>query len=789
VGKIIFKLFIPGMLVPMLLVATKQDVMIQLAPRVDNFAFIENQLLESSRYTQMDESNPVILDRFDNQYTLRYREDELALLGFEKKLENEHFALYFEQDSFSLILEDLATGYMFSSRPEFQGYSQNREDNPPNRNQMNSGLWVESISTTRIASSGIRVESLYTIAEVEYQTNGAQNLADVDWTTPYLILPDSYQRNLVITSTTAINENRFSVAVNLPKYGFQFSVSIYLSDQGFGVAFDPTSVSETNNQNRLLGLQFFPYFGATRQDVFPGYMVIPDGVGALVRTNKRYDTTFQSDYYGSDLGYLRSSVAQLSLPLYGLIHSPNGYGFFNEIIQGEEHTTLLANFWGKNTLYNRITNRYNLRRIYQNIVNRAGDGNDVIPQAINPTPFESHYQVLTGNKANYVGIATQYQDNLVKRNQLLANEIDVTPIQLAMLMYEQEPSFLGTSRATLTNPTQVKSISEKLKSRGVSEQTLVLKGWSDDGLSYRQPYYFNMPNRQSFNELMQYSTNQQFSVYLEQDYLVSSELSSRINFNQDVARNFSKLKMRYRLNRLDNQPIDEYYVYPHRAAEKLDNDLSSITNLGVSGLAMPHSGNTLFSYFDDVQQNRTLTKTMIKNSLTQLPGVALHQPNAYLFSILNQYFDMPITNSQFDLYTDLVPLLPIVMKGYIPAFTPYLNFNALGKERLLQMVDFAINPSYILTDSPSAQLRFTYSNRYFTTAFSDFETDIVNTYEYVASALNTTIGASIVGRKMLTTGVSEVIYDNGTIIYVNYRNTDFVTTNGLVKALDYLVIS
>jgi hypothetical protein len=180
---------------------------------------------------------------------------------------------------------------------------------------------------------------------------------------------------------------------------------------------------------------------------------------------------------------------------------------------------------------------------------------------------------------------------------------------------------------------------------------------------------------------------------------------------------------------------------------------------------------------------------MIKNSLTQLPGVALHQPNAYLFSILNKYFDMPITNSQFDLYTDLVPLLPIVMKGYIPAFTPYLNFNALGKERLLQMVDFAINPSYILTDSPSAQLRFTYSNRYFTTAFSDFETDIVNTYEYVASALNTTIGASIVGRKMLTTGVSEVIYDNGTIIYVNYRNTDFVTTNGLVKALDYLVIS
>jgi hypothetical protein len=789
VVKTFLKWTIPVLMIPMLLVSTRQDVLTPLAPRVDNFAFIENQLLQSSRYTQMDESDPVILNRFADQFTLRYRADELALLGFEKKLENDAFALYFEQDSFSLILEDLATGYMFSSRPEFQGYSQTREDNTANRNQMNSGLWIESIRTTNIASSGIRVESLYTLADVSYQTNGAQNLADVDWTTPYLIVPGSYQRNRVIVSTTAINEERFGVSVELPNYGFQFSVSIYLSPQGFGVAFDPRTVSETNDQFRLLGLQFFPFFGSTREDVFPGYMVIPDGVGALIRTNKRYDTTFQSDYYGSDLGYLRTSVAQLSLPLYGLIHLPNGYGFFNEIIQGEEHATLLANFWGRNTRYQRITNRYNLRRIYRNIINRAGDGNDVIPEGMNQTPFESHYQILIGNQANYVGLANQYQQNLVARQQLQVREQEVTPIHLAMFMYEQEPTFFGTSRMTLTNPQQVQTISDTLKSQGVSEQMLVLKGWSEDGLSYRQPYYVNIPNRQGFLELMSYTDDANFPVYLEQDYLVSSELSSRINFNQDVARNFSKLKMRYRLNRLDNQPIDEYYVYPHRAAEKLANDLTAISNLGVRGLAMPHSGKTLFSYYDDIQRNRTMSKDSVYESLTQLPGVALHQPNAYLFPILDQYLDMPITNSQFDLYTDLVPLLPMVMKGYIPTFTPYLNFNALGKERLLQMVDFAINPSYILTDAPSSQLRFTYSNRYFTTAFSDFENDITEVYAYIATALNPTLGARIISRKMLATGVSEVIYDNGAIVYVNYRNTDFVSANGTVKALDYLVVS
>lgn len=782
------RFIIPMILLPVLIVTTQEDPTLMVAPRVDNFAFIENQLLSSSRYTQVDEQNESVLNRFEEDFNLQYTNEQLDLLGYELMLENNQLNLYFEKDSFSLILEDKTTGYMLSSRPEFQGYSETREDNTANRNLMNSGLWIESIRTNNISSSAIKVESLYTIADASYQTNGSQDLANIDWTKPYLLETNSYQRNRVQVTTSNVNASSFTTTINVTNYGFAFDINIILQSNGFSVQFDPSTVQETNDQYRLLGLQFFPYFGSAREDVYPGYVVIPDGVGALVRTNQRFDKTYQSDYFGSDLGYLRTSIADLSLPIYGMIHQVDRIGFYHEIVEGAEHATLLANFWGRNTRYHRITNRYNVRRIFRNIINRAGDGQDVLPEEMVMQPYEGTYQLLKNDQASYVGIAQSYQANLEARQSIRSLEPTQTPMQVAMIIHEQEPTFFGTSRLTMTSMDDVQTIRDRLMEDGIEEQVLVLKGWSDDGLAYRQPYYFNLPDRQGLIDVMEDVNADGQHVYLEQDYLVSSELSSRVQFNRDVARNYSKLKMSYRLNRLDNQPINEYYLYPSIAEQKLANDLDAIQDLGATGFAFPSLGNTLYSYYDDDRFNRTETLNTVTSMAASLSANAMQRPSAYMFPHLNHYLDMPITNSQLDLFTDLVPLVPYVLKGYIPTFTPYLNFNALGKERLLQMIDFAVNPSYLLTEKPSSELRYTYSNKYFTTAYEDFQDDIRDVYAYIASALDPILGAKVLNRSIIQTGVSRVDYDNGVTLYINYRSTPVTVDEITISALDYEVV-
>lgn len=784
----ISRLAIPMVLLPILIVSTQSDPTSMVTPTVDNFALIENQLLLSSRYTQIDERDTDVLSRFDNDFQLRYELEQLEFLGYESMLENEEYELFFEKDSFSLILKDKATGYMLSSRPEFQGYSETREDNTANRNLMNAGLWIESIRTNNISSSSIKTESIYTIADVSYANNGAQDLDNIDWTLPYILTPNSYDENAVSVGIADVTADSFSVNLDIKTYGFTFVIDIELHEGGFAVKFDPASLIEANDLYRVLGLQFFPYFGSAREDIFPGYVVIPDGVGAMIRTNQRYDQTYQSDYFGSDLGYLRPSIAELSLPIYGMIHRVNEFGFYHEIYQGAEHATLLANFWGRNTRYHRITNRYNLRRIYRNIINRAGDGLDVLPEEKIEETYHGFYHMLTGSAANYVGLAKAYQLRLKDREALRMLEPEKTPIQLSYLLYEQEPTFFGTSRLTMTSTDDVTTMTNELRDLGLDEQVMVLKGWSNDGLSYRQPYQFQHPNLNGLKRLIQNANTNEDAIYLEQDYLVSSELSNRIEYNRDVARNYSKLKMSYPLSRLDNQPIDEYYVYPLVAANKLNVDIPSIESLDITGLSYPTLGRTLYSYYDDERISRTETLDTVTSMAQRLPANAMHRPSSYMFPYLNHYLDMPVTNSQLDLFTDLIPLIPIVLKGYIPTFTPYLNFNALGKERLLQMIDYGTNPSYLLTENPSSDLRFTYSNRYFTTAYDDFKTDITDVYAYVSGALDFVQGASVIQRDMLTTGVTQIDYDNGVSLIVNYRSEPWTNDGISVAGQDYEVI-
>jgi hypothetical protein len=789
----VFKLtrwFLLGLIVPVLVVTTERDSASLIAPRVDNFAFIENQLLTSSRYTQVDETDASVLDNFEDNFQLRFTPSELATMGFIKRLENSQFNLYFETQSFSLILENKSTGYMFSSRPEFQGYSQTREDNTANRNLMNSGLWIESIRTSNVASSAIKVESLYTIADVSYENNGAQDLTAIDLTKPYIINANSYDTRRVDTQFQSLSNTAFAVNVDVKLYGFTLRVEIHLTAEGFAVHFDANELEETNPVFAMLGVQFFPYFGSAREAIYPGYFVIPDGIGAMVRTNTAYDQTYQSDYYGSDLGYLRPSIGQLSLPIYGIVHQVGHAGFYHEITSGAEHATLLANFWGRNTRYHRMTNRFNVRRIYRNIINRAGDGRDVLPEEKVTTIYQGEYRMLMDQQASYVGMANAYQNQLVNRQIFTTSlEPNQTPIQLAMLMYEQEPTFFGTSRITMTSPQALQTIREALQAANVDQQLLVLKGWSSDGLAYRQPFTMQTPNQGGLTSLIETIQADGDAVYLDQDYVVSSELADRINFNRDVARNYSKLKMSYPLNRLDNQPIDEYYVYPDVADAKLRLDQPALETLGADGFAFSHLGNTLYSYYDEQRFSRSATLHTFTEMASRMPSNAMHRPSAYMFPYLHHYLDMPITNSQLDLFTDLIPLVPMVLKGYIPTFTPYLNFNALGKERLLQMVDFGVNPSYILTQQPSSLLRFTYSNKYFTTAYDDFSEDMVNVYTYVANALDQVSQQRIVARSMITTGVSEVIYSNGVKIMVNYRSQPFTTNGVTIPGLDYRVIA
>ena len=115
---------------------------------IENYAYINQLLFESSRYTQTDAVPQAVLDAYHNEYQVTYPTDKLNTLGYELMLQSSDLMVYFEKDSFSMVVYNIETGYYWSSRPELQGISGVREDNTATRNLMNSGLIVEYINIT-----------------------------------------------------------------------------------------------------------------------------------------------------------------------------------------------------------------------------------------------------------------------------------------------------------------------------------------------------------------------------------------------------------------------------------------------------------------------------------------------------------------------------------------------------------------------------------------------------------------------------------------------------------------
>ena len=680
------------------------------------------------------------LDHYHENFMLAFTDSDLETLGFELKFDTPELLVYFEKDSFSMMVFNKLTGYLWSSRPEFQGISGERENNTANRNLMNSGLWVEYVRASNVSSSLISLESLYSLAEVSYQTDGSIKEGQEDLLSPYLIEEGSYKtRNVTVTYQNQTNTS-FTLLVDLKEIDIKFNVTISLNHGTLSVYIPSESIEEYGDVSRLLSIQIFPNLGATREDQYPGYFMIPDGIGALVRLDKAHNTRFQAKYYGADMGYRQNTIPTLSVPIFGLVHEHGKNGLVAEIEEGAEVSFTYCSILGSEYKISphRFEIKFDVRYIYRYVINKAGDGNDAITEAFTKSNFKINYQFLSNENASYVGMAKAYRDTLIDRGILSSSEKELNdqiPMHLSYIMSDQEKSFIGSTRVDMTSVSDVLNSYNALKAENIMNQQITLFGWSKDGFVFQSPYRTRIPNKNDYKDLFDTIISDQNTVYLDNDYVMASELTNRLSFNPDVARNLSRLKMESAYRSLNAQVTEIYYLYPERSYTYAKNDIDFFESLGISGLYLDTIGNRLYSYYDQENIERSVSLKYYQDLVSLYDDMLLSTPNAYFYEYLSGYLDMPITNAQYDYYSDLVPILPLILKGSISYYTPYLNFNAMGEDRLLAMVDFGINPSYILTENDTYEMRYTNASVFYTTTRRDYEEEMVETYHYLNDAL------------------------------------------------------
>ena len=151
------------------------------------------------------------------------------------------------------------------------------------------------------------------------------------------------------------------------------------------------------------------------------------------------------------------------------------------------------------------------------------------------------------------------------------------------------------------------------------------------------------------------------------------------------------------------------------------------------------------------------------------------------------FLDMPLGSSDYMYVDEEVPFLSMVLKGIIPMYSDYVNFEANKTEFFLQMIEAGVYPSFYVTKENSSALIYTRSSNLYTTEYSTYRDTIISYDEQLREVAESVEGAYIVDHEKTESGVTKVTYDNGVVVYVNYSDKAVSIDGITVDALSYSV--
>lgn len=744
---------------------------------LNNYAFIEEMKLNSTRYTQVDDLSPVDPAFF---VTLDADDDKIA--------ENASQELYYDDEFLSFKVRNKTTGYVWST---------NIDD--PQAGTFNPLL-----------QSGIGIAYLNVQKAMEVTDN--VGLADTQYAVVETPIENGIRLDITISGKCARSAcERFYpdylagdvTEEEMIRYGLTlidigFALEVTLTEDGLQAHVPFESIVENNPDEVLLSsIILFPALGATHMDDIPGYMVLPEGSGALIRYEDNEGASiapFTERFYGGNYGLFeaRDSVLNyaLSMPIFGAVHGVNQNAMLAILEEGALNARLVAMPNGAlNTPYNLIFTKVDYRQAFTQFFTTDRSASAIRQLQSSTTDTTIQYQFLDGDDANYVGIGSAYRGYLMDNGALVQQSprTDV-PIHIEYFMSDSESTFFGSRIVATSTVDDVTAMYDELVAAGVAAQHVVLTGWNDGGFSGRLPIGWDterkLGSRRDFEALIDHirSTN---PVTLTNNFVMASANTDGVRYRSDVARGVNRFKLEWECDVCVVE--DRYLLYPEASRDFALAYLDEFQDLGVN-VRLSMLGSTLFSAYDSGFLLREDAYRTYLDVMEAYDGMGNYvHPFAYAFGYTDAYYNAPLYNSQLKYYDDLVPLLQVVLHGTMDLFGPHLNYNSLGREQVLALIDFGVQPSFVLTKTPSSALKNTDSSELFTTEYALWKNSIVDNYTYINDALRHVDGALITARTVLDPGIVRIEYSNGVTIHVNYTSTAYDLGTTIVPALDYVV--
>jgi hypothetical protein len=496
---------------------------------------------------------------------------------------------------------------------------------------------------------------------------------------------------------------------------------------------------------------------------------------------------------------------EIRLPVYG---AKNGDLGTVAIIESAPEAGLIGVKAGATSLkHSGVYAKFQIRGYSDNFTKRINNWTtrqQVYASSPVEVPFTVAFYPLTGDKANYNGMAEVYK-NYLKSKGALAEKADESPLSVTFVGGVMvNKSFLGMPYKDLVAATTIKdaqAILAELSSKTGTKISAKLLGFGTSGIedgAYAggMKIHKNLGTLKELSALNSFSKENNIDLYYDFDLIKLKGDSAGFSALFDTAYSaVLKIGEAYRYNVASRSYMSntKYNLLTRQLLEKGANKvLKKVSKWDLTGISLETLTSVAYSdysvnstkYFDKGQMPEDVAK--ILGTVSEKYKVAGWEANDYAAVLSDIIYDTPTTSSRERIFLCDVPFYQMIFKGHVAMNSESINLAYDANKHLLKSIEAGTGLSYTLISDYENEFIDCQGYYFFGSEYAGISDGIIKTVTGLKEFYAAINGVEIKSHTILDGGLREIVYANGVKVYVNYTDEAQTAPSGkTVEAAGY----
>lgn len=606
---------------------------------------------------------------------------------------------------------------------------------------------------------------------------------------------------------------------------FTLNMYITLEDGDLIVRVPSSEMTTLNDYFQIQNIEVLPNLGAaTASQQENGYLFVPDGAGALMAFNTFKSSVsdyiravYSNDYY-KDYYYMSEYGQELMMPVYGMIYGELGsekQSYLGIIETGAETSYihgLLASTGTDGANSNKVYSSFDTIQYMNSKV--YGPYSDNTASYLVSTGFMNiDYTIrykFFGQKQGYYDMAKEYQQYLIDKGELTASDYETAPdLQLNVIgALDITQHFIGipySKTISMTKYSELSTILEDITSNGINA-SVAYEGVFNNGLNnclFDGARLVSVNgSKKDLQSLKDYaaSSNIEISYAVSPSRVYNSTNSLFYRTSLHSVKDYSNIAATVSSYNIATGKLlgytdssASYYetlspAYLEGVVDDFLSDADEYNSLYVSDL-----GNLFYADYDNSDMIDAYTGARaVEASFDKLAAshnIVIDNPFMKNLKFAEKVTSISRESSEYATFAYSIPFRHLVMNGCLKYTTENINMSSRGSAYyILQTAELGSIPQYTVTYKNEDLLRNSDYDYLYSVMYDNLKDDIKTVYAKCSDIYSQIGNGVIVKHTVLSDGVFETVYDNGTDIIVNYNLYDITTSDGItVGAENYVV--